>query len=300
MAYSDAVGYGRVIVIGGLADNAGNAEDFLASAELWDPSGGVFVPTGSLAETRIDHTATLLADGRVLVVGGVRVSIVPQAFAEVWDPATGSFSAAGSLADTRSYHTATLLPDGRVLVVGGLTFTRDGAEIHASAELWDPATGSFGPTGSLAEARMLHTATLLLDGRVLVVGGTARDADGWIPGASTEIWDPDTGTFTPAGSLAEARSDHTATLLPDGRVLIVGGGAFPAEGAATRSAELWDPATSAFSPAGSLAQGRDSHTATVMPDGRVLVVGGDDGAGNALASAELRAQRPPSASGGAP
>ena len=129
------------------------------------PERGVFSSTGSLASARRDFTATLLPDGRVLIVGGSG-SDAPIGSAELWDPATGRFTRTGSLARARGGHTATLLPDGKVLVVGGGSAT--------SAELWDPSTGSFTEGGSLADTRRSHSATLLGDGRVLIVGGWAR------------------------------------------------------------------------------------------------------------------------------
>ena len=193
-------------------------------------------------------------------------------------PANGAFSPTGSLAVPRFFHTATPLPDGRVLVVGDKG--RDDAP--ASAEVWDPITGTFEPARSLAEAPMNHTATLLSDGRILVVGGWG--VDGFL--ASAEVWDPTTSTFGPAGSLAEKRVGHTATLLPDGRVLVIGGEGSDEDDPLLASAEVWDPATASFSPAGSLAKGRYVHTATLLPDGRVLVVGGW-GVETALTSAEV-------------
>ena len=136
------------------------------------------------------------------------------------------------------------------------------------SEVWDPATGTFSPAGSLTEARSIHTATLLTDGRVLLVGGWGTG-----PLASAEVWDPATGTFSATGSLAEDRGGHGATLLADGRVLAVGG---DGSAGSLASAEVWDPATGTFSATGSLTEARSNHTATLLPDGRVLVVGGND------------------------
>src|SRR5690606_4494976 len=115
-------------VIGGTG-----ADSTLASAEKWDPGSGSFIPAGSLEEARALHTATLLPDGRVLVVGGVDLIDI-RASAELWDPASGSFSATASLSAPRAWHTATLLPDDTVLIVGG---TGDDGSPTGSAELWE-------------------------------------------------------------------------------------------------------------------------------------------------------------------
>jgi hypothetical protein len=257
---------GLVAIVGGGRDQAPK------TVEAWVPEKGAFQLAGSLSSRRKSHTATLLADGRILLVGGVRAT----AKTEVWDPATGTSEVTGPLITGRNGHTATLLDDGRVLVVGG--WKRPGW--LASAELWDPATGVFEQTGSLEQARMSHTATLLDDGRVLVVGGHGADEyvtdaagnllhpDG--PRAQAEVWDPATGEFSPAGMLATARSQHTATLLDDGRVLVTGG--WGSDGN-TDQAEIWDPATASFAPAGWTTDAGDLSTATLLPDGRVLVIG---------------------------
>ena len=277
---------GRVLVVGGTGNTiASNAHD---SAELWDPATGRFGPTGSLATKRLSHTATLPADGRVLVVGGWYDDgpgpvVVPEA--EAWDPSTESFSPAGGLTRARSGHTATLLPDGRVLIAGGGV----PGEAFTTMEVWDPATETFSSAGSLSVARAEHTATALLDGRVLVVGGGDWERNH----ASAEIWDPETASTTPAGSLAEARFRHDSALLADGHVLVIGGtiGGGVRAGQPIANAEAWNPVTSSFEPAGTLAHGRRAHaTATSLDDGRVLVIGG--GGANARTEAEIWSPNP--------
>jgi hypothetical protein len=200
----------------------------LGSAEVWDPASGTFEPTGSMAEPRYAHTATLLPDGRVLVVGGDGTSGV-LATAELWDPVTGTFTTTGPMAANRFTHAAAPLPDGSVLVVGGLSGESfDTMAPVASAEVWDAASGTFAQAPSMTGELTGHTASVLPDGRVIVVG--------YQP--SVDIWDPATASFGATGAPAEPRYLHTATPLPDGRVLVVGGSG-PTPEAPLASAELW-------------------------------------------------------------
>jgi hypothetical protein len=174
-----------------------------------------------MAAGRFLHTATQLQNGKVLIIGGALTSASdPVATAEVYDPATGIFTMTGAMATAREQHTATLLADGRVLIVGGTTSTGTG-DLHptATVEVYDPSTGSFSVTGSMAEARTFHTATLLPSGRVLVAGGGDENS-------TAEVYDPATGSFSFTGGMEVGRSGHTATLLPNGSVLVAGGGIF--------------------------------------------------------------------------
>ena len=199
------------------------------------------------------------------------------ASAEVYNPKTASFALTGSMKTARAGPTATLFADGRVLIAGGsLVAPGSGSKPTASAELYDPKTGKFRSTGSMDVARVGHTATLLANGRVLIVGGDGPSG----PLASAELYDPKTGKFSLTGLMAVPRTGDTATLLPNGRVLITGGADsiydnLPANVLA--SAELYDPASGTFSPAGSMETGREFQTATLLPNGHVLIVGGADG-----------------------
>jgi len=271
---------GLVLVVGGITNADAGGVD-LASAELFNPNTGTWTLTGTMANARNSHTATLLPNGKVLVAGGAGTSGVLSSV-ELFDPATGNWTLTNSMKSARGVHSATLLANGLVLVAGG---TLDGINPLSSVELFNPATGSWTLTNSMNTARAYHSATLLGNGKVLVVGGASgAQAANTIPGA--ELFDPATGTWTVTGSPNTPRGfGHTATLLPNGKVLVVAGGN---GGNVTNNAELYDPNTGLWTYTGSLTTGsRHSHTATLLPDGTVLIAGGDNQNVGLLASAEI-------------
>jgi len=266
---------GCVLVVGGM-DFRQSPQVSISGAELWDPACGCFHAAGELIRGRQRHTATVLADGRVLVTGGVAVlgpstsSPEAQKSVEIWDPVSRTFGSASVMSEGRSHHTATLLENGDVLIIGG-----------SGAEVWSPATGTFRGAGTLIDPRSGHTSTLLPDGRVLVIGGHTPNGVGLRSNAPTaELWDPRTLAFEPAGVAFNARTGHTATLLRDGRVLVVGG--VGGDGQLVRAAEVWDPGPRTFTVVGSSVNELTNHTATMLADGRVLLIetigGGHTGA----------------------
>lgn len=250
------------------------------------PRTGSLTATGSMIRPNTGHTATLLLDGRVLVAGGTDVDLTVPPYnvaAELYNPRTGTWAATGNMITDRVGHTATLLPDGKVLVAGGETRALGAL---ASAEVYDPSTGTWAPTESMSTARAYPTATLLPDGRVLVAGGYDNTPTNDLERspeivATAEIYDPASGTWTATGSMFTPRRDHTATLLLSGKVLVVGGdsNADPAAGQRgpepVDTAELYDPATGAWSSGGRMDENFVDHGATLLLDGRVLVEYGE-------------------------
>jgi N-acetylneuraminic acid mutarotase len=288
---------GKVLVAGGIPDNTEQVE--LASAELYNPSTGTWSSTGSMSTPRSNHTATLLANGKVLVAGGVcspqTTKGCPTVFdpdgaiaaAELYDPATGKWTGTGSMTTERYLHTATLLDDGDVLVTGAEH--QDG--ILASAELYHSGTGKWTAIRSMITARTSQFAVKLGDGRVLIAGGVgpvSPTEHGRL--ASAEGYDPGTRKWAATGDLITARSQRgTAALLGDGNVLVAGGSG-PGD-PMLASAELYDPVNGTWSSTGSMHGPRGESASTLLADGRVFVVGGfaepDVPDAPLLASAEL-------------
>jgi hypothetical protein len=247
---------------------------------------GTFVNTGTPNTARNCHSATLLQNRMVLVAGG-RNGNTALASAELYDPSTGIFTSTGSLTTERCDHSATLLQNGKVLIAGGYNIGGNGGlPVLTSAELYDPGTGTFSATGSLGGARSGHSATLLVNGKVLIAGGTStNDGFAYFTIASAELYDPVAGTFSATGSLNTARSTP-ATLLSNGQVLFAGGSNISL--GALASAEIYDPSAATFTITGSLITARAGHSATLLQNGKVLVAGGDNSGGvTFLVSAEL-------------
>jgi hypothetical protein len=268
---------GKVLIAGGL-DGESNP---LATAEVYDPRSGTFTATGNMTVTRgaptrfsvsgpslpDGPTATLLADGRVLIAGGYDDESHLLATAELYDPRTGTFTATGDMTQALRAPTATLLADSRALIIAS----------GARAELYDPSTGTFTATRHMTTTRLYPAASLLPDGKVLITGGMDGESD---PLATAELFDPSTDSFTATGDMTTRGLDYpwngrtlqTSTLLPDGTVLI--GGGWPNPGMSRTWADLYDPLSGTFSAAGDLVTGRCLHTATLLSDGTVLVAGG--------------------------
>jgi len=256
---------GQVLVAGG----SGGGSNALASAELYNPATGTWSVTGSMHQGRsglngAGASATLLPDGQVLVAGGEDANFNLLSSAELYHPATGKFTPTGSMTTGRVGQSATLLGNGQVLMAGGG---------GTATELYNPATGKFTPTGSMISAHGDNVGTLLPNGDVLVTGKAQTFA---------ELYDPATGQWSNAstglgicGSNMECRLFSTATLLPTGNVLLAGGlVGLVSNPQTTPGAMLYHPGTNTWTSTGSMTTGRENQTATLLPDGQVLMAGG--------------------------
>lgn len=276
---------GSVLVFGGMESSF--AERFL-------PGTGAFVPAGDSGLTRWAHTASALPDGSLLIAGGLHGN---RALAESTLYAEGTFTPLpAGLGAARHGHSAATLADGRVLLAGGLPAPGSDVAALTSSELYDPAQRRFGSTGELNLPRTGHTATTLQDGSVLVAGGRDSTCLFNCPQSvwrTAERYDPASGTYTWGGTMSQRRFGHTATLLPDGRLLIAGGTSPDLQGTDVSSlVEIYDPATNRFTDAGRMIRPRSRHTATLLGDGTVLFAGGETFGEGTLASNTVEAFDP--------
>lgn len=264
---------GKVLIAGGRPElflNYGPPFS-LASAELYDPFTGAFTATGDMIAARNCQGATLLTSGKVLIAGGTAPN------AELYDPATGRFSPTGKYSsrpsdiNTCQAAVSTSLQDGRVLIVWEQPVLGVPAPGGVAAEIYDPDSGTFTATGTtmaLSHHEGLPSATLLMNGKVLVAGGAAEN----LFRTSAELFDSSTGTFTATGNMTTGHLRHTATLLPDGTVLLAGNYLFESGLAGT---EIYGPAAGAFAATGNMITAqRNLHAATLLNNGQVLVTGG--------------------------
>jgi WD40 repeat protein len=253
---------GKVLVAGG---NVGGIGAVFPDAQVYNPATNTWTATAKMKAGRNWNTGTLLPDGRVLLAGGSNGklsgdNLVILKTAELYDPIAGTFTlSAAKMKTPRANHTATLLPNGKVLIAGGMNVMvpriRWGSCTNL-AELYDPATDTFSSAGAMAVVHCGHNATLLQNGKVLIVGGT-----------DAELYDPATNSWSSAGTMNAAHAG-SAVLLPNGNVLLAG---------ATATAQLYDPASGTFTVTGSPANLYGYNTAALLANGKVLMAGGPAG-----------------------
>jgi hypothetical protein len=257
---------GQVLIVGGTSPGAPGGGNYAQPvAELYNPTNGTFSTTGSLNTARSLQTANLLQNGQVLIAGGGYQTT------ELYNPSTGLFTYTGSMNTLRSDYTATLLNNGTVLVAGGDVYSNGVDTPLSSAELYNPATGTFSYTGSLITAQSYQIAALLNNGIVLITAGENTTTGTQL--ADAELYNPSTQTFTATGTLVTARTSATASTLSSGQVLVVGG---VNNNNLLGNAELYNPTSGTFSIAGNLNLLRNYQTETLLNNGTVLIAGGAD------------------------
>jgi N-acetylneuraminic acid mutarotase len=263
---------GRVLLVGSLTCSPGCYS--YPTAEIYDPAASTWTLTAPLNTPRFNHAIALLQSGKVLVAGGYLNPGVLTPASEIFDPGSGNWTPTGSLITPRQFHQGVALADGRVLVTGGLGMDGNGGfATLSSAEIYNPSTGSWSPAGSMSTPRYEHTLTALADGRILAVGGYASSAASATPLAAADVYDPVNNVWAPASPVTIGLAGHTATLLANGEVLVVGGYA-GSSGTPTRGAELYAPSSDQWTSAAMMRVPRADHTATLLPGGSVLVVAG--------------------------
>jgi N-acetylneuraminic acid mutarotase len=271
---------GQVLIAGGQYSSGANGGQATAQVEIFNPSTGKLAPAAQMGVARAGQTATLLPDGRVLVAGGyTQLGSQALASAEIYDPATGAWSSTGSLNAGRTQHAAVLLASGQVLVVGGGAYPATGISPHGSspamlaAETFNPASGTWATVAMPALDRPVHpTATLLANGRVLVVGGQYMWNSPDESQERSELYDPGSNTWSavPPDTRSGARQFQSATLLPSGQVLVAGG---MHDLTPIGSASLYDPTTNSWAELPNMSENRCGQGAVLLSTGRVLLVG---------------------------
>ena len=279
------LGTGEVLVVGSdygtsWGSACGASTDGSDSVEIGDPKAGVWKKTTSLPDLRDRPTVVGLPDGRALMTGGASgESLGWSAYSStyVFDPTTRQWSRSGLLNTARAAAAAAVLLDGRVLVAGGLFTDRTSADpalLLDTSELWDPGSGAWTLTGRLDDARVGASAVTLADGRVLIVGGVANLQSAPIEQASAEIYDPTTGMWGSAGTLATARRGFVLVALRDGGAIVAGGFGELAASGYLSTVERFDPVSNTWSAADDLPFPVAGATGIGLADGRVLLAGG--------------------------
>lgn len=266
----------NVIVVGGSTDGVNTS---VATVDVYDSVSKTWKTGPSLPVAKAGHTTTLLPNGKLLVVGGTNGG-TQQTSVYLYDPASGTWTPAASLQEARAFHTATLLQNGKVLITGGMTGPNPQAGTpKATVEIYDPATDSWTYASSMANARHRHSATMLMNGKVIIT------SCGDFAVTVAELYYPAGNTWSSAGSMSGARNGSQTLTLPNGKVVVVGGANSPGTGLTT--IEQYNPLTNSWAVSGNISQGRYFQSTNLLPNGKILIAGGSNLSSVSLNSSEL-------------
>lgn len=307
-------GHGDVVIAGGGTGSLTNAQG-LASSEIWDFRHLTRRSGPSMTTSRALHNAVELADGRTLIIGGVDALGAVLASCEIYDPASNSFTATGSMATPRVLQSACRLADGRVMVAGGTTQLSDTVaaitNVQSSVEIYNPTTGLWNVAPALGGRRLAVALTRLPNNNIMVSGGVQVGFLFGVPisavsTTAVQFYNPSSGTWSSGPAMHQGRAGHhdNQVTLPNGRVLMTGGVYVPdllnaANATPTNGAEYYDPAANSWTVA-NMASARSLHTATLLPNGKVVVCGGGQGTLTAPVAINAVEQFDPATNGWSP
>lgn len=273
---------GKVLISGGQAATGA----ILNSAEIYDSTAGTWSAAAPLNIPRFNHTATLLFTGKVLIAGGAvssNATSQKETSSELYDPISNSWTAPSTINNMQVFSSTTYLGNGKILLYGGMGLYGS----ISQAKVFSTVTGAWTAINSPdPQTRLAPSVTLLLNGNALIAGGVTSGA-GSSPTPASQIYNPNNNIWTAGSAMITNRTFPATVLLPSGKVLATGGSDTSSGSPILASAEVYDPSVNTWMSVAPMSIARSSHTATLLPGGKVFVCGGSYASNSFLASAEI-------------